>query len=537
MDTLHEGREGRLGAAGGADRAHGQTTDQPDEQEQREVAPHRRPNVAQKRYQPTRSNDRIPSALRTGGGTGDGARQAAPQPDQLDQLDQTPIPLATERAPEPEPGDPQEGAVHRSHPARGPPDLVRASSRGRCRAAIPLQSVPSATQGQGSQPDWLRVLPPPRPARLVSALGPVNRSRPGTRPGTRPGIRPRDPPHPPPDPPQAAEQGRLRLSAMEPVRVVLAEDNALLRQGVEKLIGQQDGLELVGTADDLPALLDLVERVGPDVVVTDIRMPPTGTDEGIQAAARLREHHPDIGVVVLSQYANPEYALALLSDGSSPPCLPAEGDHRRRRRAGQGHPDVAEGGSVVDPAVVDALVGASAPRRPSDLDRLTAREMETLAEMARGKNNAAIAAALFLSERAVEKHTNAIFSKLGLTEEEDVNRRVKAVLIYLAAQSGGSAGSSRVTPGRPGRPGSHHPGWVLAHCLGTTGRERIADDGLGPGAGRRRPGSLPHGGQGRGAPHGGLRRGGRGHQRGGGRRHGRRAPARRSSSWTSTCRA
>ncbi len=224
--------------------------------------------------------------------------------------------------------------------------------------------------------------------------------------------------------------------------MVLAEDNALLRQGVEKLIGQQDGLELVGTADDLPALLDLVERVGPDVVVTDIRMPPTGTDEGIQAAARLREHHPDIGVVVLSQYANPEYALALLSDGSARRAYLLKETIAGVDELARAIRTVAEGGSVVDPAVVDALVGASAPRRPSDLDRLTVREMETLSEMARGKNNAAIAAALFLSERAVEKHTNAIFSKLGLTEEEDVNRRVKAVLIYLAAQSGGTAGST-----------------------------------------------------------------------------------------------
>ncbi len=120
--------------------------------------------------------------------------------------------------------------------------------------------------------------------------------------------------------------------------MVFAEDNVLLRQGVEKLIAQQDGLELVGTANDLPGLLALVEEVEPHVVVTDIRMPPTGTDEGIQAAAHLREHRPEIGVVVLSQYANPEYALALLSDGSGPPGLPAEGVDRRCRRADQRHP-------------------------------------------------------------------------------------------------------------------------------------------------------------------------------------------------------
>jgi DNA-binding NarL/FixJ family response regulator len=224
---------------------------------------------------------------------------------------------------------------------------------------------------------------------------------------------------------------------MATVRVVLAEDNALLRQGVEKLIGQQDGLELVGTANDLPGLLALVEQVEPDVVVTDIRMPPTGTDEGVQAAAHLRQHRPDIGVVVLSQYANPEYALALLSDGSARRAYLLKESVAGVDELVRAIQTVADGGSVVDPAVVDSLVGASAPRRPSDLDRLTSRETETLAEMAQGKNNAAIAASLFLSERAVEKHTNAIFSKLGLTEEEDVNRRVKAVLIYLGGQTTG----------------------------------------------------------------------------------------------------
>ena len=224
---------------------------------------------------------------------------------------------------------------------------------------------------------------------------------------------------------------------MDTVRVVLAEDNALLRQGVEKLIAHQDGLELVGTANDLPGLLELVEEVEPQVVVTDIRMPPTGTDEGIQAAAHLREHRPEIGVVVLSQYANPEYALALLSDGSARRAYLLKESIAGVDELTKAICTVAEGGSVVDPAVVDALVGASTPRRPSDLDRLTSRELETLAEMAQGKNNAAIAASLFLSERAVEKHTNAIFSKLGLTEEEDVNRRVKAVLIYIGSAATG----------------------------------------------------------------------------------------------------
>jgi DNA-binding NarL/FixJ family response regulator len=224
---------------------------------------------------------------------------------------------------------------------------------------------------------------------------------------------------------------------METIQVVLAEDNALLRQGVEKLIAHRDALELLGTAVDLPGLLALVEAVDPDVVVTDIRMPPTGTDEDIRAAAHLRKHRPEIGVVVLSQYANPEYALALLADGSDRRAYLLKESIAGVDELARAIRTVAEGGSAVDPAVVDALIGASAPRRPSDLDRLTSRELETLSEMAQGKNNAAIAASLFLSERAVEKHTNAIFSKLGLTEEEDINRRVKAVLIYLGGRGPG----------------------------------------------------------------------------------------------------
>jgi DNA-binding NarL/FixJ family response regulator len=148
---------------------------------------------------------------------------------------------------------------------------------------------------------------------------------------------------------------------MATVRVVLAEDNALLRQGVEKLIGHQDGLELVGTANDLPGLLALVEQVEPDVVVTDIRMPPTGTDEGVQAAAHLRQHRPDIGVVVLSQYANPEYALALLSDGSARRAYLLKESVAGVDELVRAIQTVADGGSVVDPAVVDSLVGAHVP--------------------------------------------------------------------------------------------------------------------------------------------------------------------------------
>ncbi|HEV2069404.1 MAG TPA: response regulator transcription factor [Acidimicrobiales bacterium] len=219
------------------------------------------------------------------------------------------------------------------------------------------------------------------------------------------------------------------------IRVVLAEDSVLLREGISRLIQGHDELELAGVCGDLPSLLALIDDEKPDVVVTDIRMPPSGTDEGIRAAAHLRRAHPSIGVVVLSQYANPSYALALLAEGS-------EGRAYLLKERVAGVEDllvaigeVAQGGSVIDPKVVDALVAATSPRARSDLDRLTPREAEILGEMAQGKSNAAIAASLVLSERAVEKHTNSIFSKLGLSEERDVNRRVKAVLLYLAERS------------------------------------------------------------------------------------------------------
>ncbi len=218
------------------------------------------------------------------------------------------------------------------------------------------------------------------------------------------------------------------------IRVVLAEDNALLRAGVSRLLEREQGLELVGTAGDLPSLLSLVEAEEPDVVVTDIRMPPSGTDEGIQAATRLRAEHPAIGVVVLSQHAEPAYALALLSEGSEGRAYLLKERVADVDELVAAVREVAAGGSVIDPKVVESLVASTSPRTMSDLDRLTPRENEILAEMAQGKSNAAIAATLVLSERAVEKHTNSIFSKLGLSEEKDLNRRVKAVLLFLAAE-------------------------------------------------------------------------------------------------------
>ena len=216
-----------------------------------------------------------------------------------------------------------------------------------------------------------------------------------------------------------------------PIRVLLAEDNALLREGLCQLIRLQDDLDLVSVAVDFDSLLSMAEDASPDVVITDIRMPPTGTDEGIRAAAELRDRHPEMGVVVLSQYASPEYALALFDKGSE-----RRAYLLKERVADVGQlvsaiTTVHEGGSVIDPKVVEALVESRSQRNRTGLDRLTPRESEVLAEMAQGKSNGAIASSLFLSERAVEKHINAIFSKLGLSEERELNRRVKAVLLYL----------------------------------------------------------------------------------------------------------
>jgi DNA-binding NarL/FixJ family response regulator len=223
-----------------------------------------------------------------------------------------------------------------------------------------------------------------------------------------------------------------------PIRVVIAEDSYLVREGVVRLLETSDDVEVVATAEDYDTLLSATDEHAPDVVLTDIRMPPTGTDEGVRAAAELRDRHPEIGVVVLSQFVEPGYALALLEHGSSGRAYLLKervSDIDQLLRAVR---EVAGGGSVIDPRVVEALVEARARRPDSPIDRLTPREREVLAEMAQGRNNAGVASALGLSERAVEKHINSVFSKLGLSEEPDVHRRVKAVLLYLAeADPGG----------------------------------------------------------------------------------------------------
>jgi DNA-binding NarL/FixJ family response regulator len=213
---------------------------------------------------------------------------------------------------------------------------------------------------------------------------------------------------------------------------VLAEDQYLVREGLRRLLETQDDLEVASVCGDLDALLDTVDAERPDVVLTDIRMPPGNTDEGIQAATRLRETNPDVGVVVLSQYATPSYVLALLQGGSERRAYLLKERVKDLDQLVAAIRAVADGGSVFDPKVVEALVAENARNEDSPLNELTPRERDVLREMAEGKNNAAIAKALVLTERSVEKVIHSIFAKLGLTWETAVHKRVKAVVLYLA---------------------------------------------------------------------------------------------------------
>jgi DNA-binding NarL/FixJ family response regulator len=223
------------------------------------------------------------------------------------------------------------------------------------------------------------------------------------------------------------------------LRVVFADDNYLVRAGVAGLLDEAADIELVEAVADPEALHRAVAVHRPDAVLTDIRMPPTFTTEGIDAARRIRAEHPGTGVVVLSQYVEEEYAFDLLSDG-------VEGlGYLLKERVTQVDElvralhDVARGGSALDPKVVEGLLARKGTERGSALDALTERELEVLRELATGRSNAATAKALFMSERAVEKHVGSVFLKLGLVNEADVNRRVKAVLAYLEATGGAPA--------------------------------------------------------------------------------------------------
>jgi DNA-binding NarL/FixJ family response regulator len=217
------------------------------------------------------------------------------------------------------------------------------------------------------------------------------------------------------------------------IRVVFADDSYLIRQAVTNLLALQEEIELVATCQDLDSLLEAIDAENPDVVLTDIRMPPDGTDEGIRAAEHLREQRPETGVVVLSQYSDPDYAVNLFEKGSARRAYLLKERVEDLEQLTGAIREVAAGGSVIDPEVVDALVAARA-RGESSLSELTPRETEVLGEMAQGKNNAAIAESLVLTERAVEKHIHSIFSKLNLSYEKDVHKRVKAVLLYLRVE-------------------------------------------------------------------------------------------------------
>ncbi len=216
------------------------------------------------------------------------------------------------------------------------------------------------------------------------------------------------------------------------LRVVFAEDNYLVRQGTTALLGTVDGIDVVAVAQDVTELLRRVDELRPDAVLTDIRMPPTMTDEGIEAARRIRAKHPGTGVVVLSQYVESDYVFQLLQDG-------VEGlGYLLKERVSDVEEvvralrEVASGGSALDPKVVEGLLRRSTSEK-SPLAALTDRELEVLQAMATGRSNAAIARAVFMSERAVEKHITSVFQKLDLSEEGELNRRVAAVLAFLEA--------------------------------------------------------------------------------------------------------
>lgn len=213
---------------------------------------------------------------------------------------------------------------------------------------------------------------------------------------------------------------------------MLAEDSFIVREGIRLLLDTTDGIDLVAVTENLDELMSAVEMHKPNVVLTDIRMPPSRTDEGIRAALEIRARWPETGVVVLSQYAEPGYVLALFEHGSAGLAYLLKervGDLGELVRAIE---EVSRNGSVIDPRVVDVLVAARSRRAGDKLDRLTPREGEVLEHVAEGKTNAAIARDLYLSERAVEKHINSIFTKLDLSFEEDVNKRVRAVVLWLA---------------------------------------------------------------------------------------------------------
>ena len=225
---------------------------------------------------------------------------------------------------------------------------------------------------------------------------------------------------------------------LETVKVLIADDEYLVREGARSVLSSVPGIEVLGVAGDPEELHAAISATPPDVVVLDIRMPPTYQTEGIDAAHVIRSTHPAVGVVILSQYADPEYALELLRDGSKGFAYLLKERLGEPTKLAEAIREVARGGSVLDTKVVDGLIDAQHRRARSRLHGLTRREGQVLEMMATGRTNAAIGDALFLSERAVEKHINAIFRKLGLSEELDINHRVAAVLFFLQRNMDGA---------------------------------------------------------------------------------------------------
>jgi DNA-binding NarL/FixJ family response regulator len=223
------------------------------------------------------------------------------------------------------------------------------------------------------------------------------------------------------------------------ILVTVAEDNVLVREGICEMLAHEPEVEVVAAVGDLPSLERAIATIPTDVVLTDIRMPPGSSDEGIRLAGELRDSSPHVGVVVLSQYSDPTYALALLERGSDRRAYLLKDRVSNRAELLAAIRAVAAGGSMIDPKIVEALVTARTRAESSRLSELTPREHEVLHEIAQGKSNAAIGESLFLTKRAVEKHINSIFMKLGLADAEDVSKRVKATLLLLAEESGSAA--------------------------------------------------------------------------------------------------
>jgi DNA-binding NarL/FixJ family response regulator len=220
----------------------------------------------------------------------------------------------------------------------------------------------------------------------------------------------------------------------QPVRLVVAEDSYVIREFLTTALSGASSVEVVAVCSNGKELENAIATFEPDVVLTDIRMPPSGGDEGVRIATRLRETRPEVGVVVLSQYAEPAYAIRLLEQGTGGRAYLLKERIRDKEELIAAILAVARGGSVIDPVIVDVLIEARSKAAKSKLSELTPRERELLAEIAAGKSNGAIAESLVLTKRAVEKHVNSIFSKLNLPETQDVSRRVKATLIFLSEE-------------------------------------------------------------------------------------------------------